>query len=122
MCMKTNKTTTKCPKRNGHFRLSFGHFRQTDTNFTEFRGEFTVATIHIDLERPTRTCGNAVLTIHQSPSFQSVRRARKSHSGSPFLASAILTSPFPERAKDPHRKRRWNGESGDRSQKSGVRN
>jgi hypothetical protein len=43
MCMKTNKTMTKCPKRNGRFRLSFGHFRQTDTNSAEFRGEFTVA-------------------------------------------------------------------------------
>jgi len=42
MCMKTNKTMTKCPKRNGRFRLSFGHFRQTDTNFAEIRGEFTM--------------------------------------------------------------------------------
>jgi hypothetical protein len=33
MCMKTNKTTTKCPKRNGHFRLA-------DTNFAEICGEF----------------------------------------------------------------------------------
>src|SRR5271166_5886625 len=42
MCMKTNKNMTKCPKSNGHFRLSFGHFRQTDTNFAEIRGEYTV--------------------------------------------------------------------------------
>jgi len=27
MCMKTNKPMTKCPKRFGHLRLSFGHFR-----------------------------------------------------------------------------------------------
>ena|SRR5271157_2543577 len=43
MCMKTNKTMTKCPKKIGHFCLSFGHFRRTDTNFAEIRGESTVA-------------------------------------------------------------------------------
>src|SRR5271165_3392065 len=42
MCMKTNKSKTKCPKRFGHLRLSFGHFRLTDTNFAEFRGEITL--------------------------------------------------------------------------------
>jgi hypothetical protein len=43
MYMKTNKSRTKCMKRNGHFRLSFGHFRQTDTNSAEIRGELRVA-------------------------------------------------------------------------------
>ena len=42
MCMKTNKSWTKCPKRFGHLRLSFGHFGITDTNFAEIRGEFTM--------------------------------------------------------------------------------
>src|SRR5208283_4697493 len=42
MCMKTNKIMTKCPKKVGHFCLSFGHFRLTDTNSAEFRREFTV--------------------------------------------------------------------------------
>src|SRR5208283_6169904 len=42
MCMKTNKTWTKCPKKVGHFRLSFGHSRLTDTNFAEIGGEFMV--------------------------------------------------------------------------------
>ena len=41
--MKTNKTMTKCPEKVGHFCLSFGHFRLTDTNFAEIRSEFTVA-------------------------------------------------------------------------------
>jgi hypothetical protein len=43
MCMKTNKTMTKCPEKSGYFCLSFGHFRLTNTNFAEIRGEFTVA-------------------------------------------------------------------------------
>ena len=43
MCMKTNKTMTKCPKKVGRFCLSFGHFRLTNTNFAEIRGESTVA-------------------------------------------------------------------------------
>jgi hypothetical protein len=43
MCMKTKETLTICPKTVGHFCLSFGHFRLTDTNFSEFRGEFMVA-------------------------------------------------------------------------------
>jgi hypothetical protein len=42
MCMKTNKSMTKCPDKIGHLRLRFGHFRLTDTNFAEIRGEFTV--------------------------------------------------------------------------------
>ena len=43
MYMKTNKIMTKCPKKVGHFCLSFGHFRLTDTNSAEIRGEFAVA-------------------------------------------------------------------------------
>jgi len=39
MYMKTNKTWTKCPEKVGHLRLSFGHFRLTDTNFAEIRGK-----------------------------------------------------------------------------------
>jgi hypothetical protein len=29
MCMKTNKSMTKCLEKVGHFCLSFGHFRLT---------------------------------------------------------------------------------------------
>jgi len=43
MYMKTNRIMTKCPEKNGYFRLSFGHFRQTDTNFAGIPGEFAVA-------------------------------------------------------------------------------
>jgi hypothetical protein len=41
--MKTKETLTKCPEKNWYFRLSFGHFRLTDTNLAEIRGESTVA-------------------------------------------------------------------------------
>ena len=51
MCMKTNKTRTKCPEKVGHLRLRFGHFRLTDMNFAEIRGEFTVS------RRKYRACG-----------------------------------------------------------------
>ena len=40
--MKTNKTKTICPDKIRHLCLRFGHFRLTDTNFAEIRGEFTV--------------------------------------------------------------------------------
>jgi ATP-dependent HslUV protease subunit HslV len=43
MYMKTKEVLTKCPKKVGHLLLTFGHFRQTDTNFAEIRGEFMVA-------------------------------------------------------------------------------
>jgi hypothetical protein len=36
MCMKTKGTQTICPKGFGHLRLSFGHFRLSDTNLQEF--------------------------------------------------------------------------------------
>jgi len=42
MCMKTNKTRTKCPEKIRHFCLSFGHFRLTDLNFAEIRGELSM--------------------------------------------------------------------------------
>ena len=58
MCMKTNKIMTKCPKINGHFRLSFGHFRLTDTNSAEIRGELTVADNNShENERPNHRSG-----------------------------------------------------------------
>ena len=41
MCMKTNKSMTKCLKRNGHFRLRFGHLRLTDTIFAGYSGLVT---------------------------------------------------------------------------------
>jgi hypothetical protein len=40
--VKTNKSMTKCPGKIGHLCIRFGHFRLTDTNFAEIRGEFTV--------------------------------------------------------------------------------
>jgi hypothetical protein len=43
MCMETNKSMTKWLEKVGHFCLSFGHFRLTNTNSAEFWGEFTVA-------------------------------------------------------------------------------
>ena len=53
MCMKTNKTRTKCPEQIGHSCLSFGHFRLTDTNLAEIRGEFTMKRRNIRGSRPT---------------------------------------------------------------------
>jgi hypothetical protein len=35
MCMKTNKSRTKCLEKVGHLCLRFGHLRRTDTNFAE---------------------------------------------------------------------------------------
>jgi len=43
ICMKTNKSMTKCPTQSGHLCLRFGHFCLTETNFAEIRGEFAVA-------------------------------------------------------------------------------
>jgi hypothetical protein len=42
ICMKTNKSMTKCLEKIGHLCLRFGHFRLTDANFAEIRREFTV--------------------------------------------------------------------------------
>src|SRR5208283_2556445 len=42
MCMKTKETQTICPKKVGHFCLSFGHFRLTDMSFAEIRGELSM--------------------------------------------------------------------------------
>jgi hypothetical protein len=49
--MKTNKYLTKCPEKIGHLCLRFGHFRLSETNFAEIRGEFTVK------RRKYRVCG-----------------------------------------------------------------
>jgi hypothetical protein len=38
MSMKTNNSLTKCPKKVGHFCITFGHFRRSDTNFAEKSG------------------------------------------------------------------------------------
>jgi len=51
ICMKINKSMTKCPETIGHLCIRFGHFRLTDTNFSGTRGEFTVK------RRQCRACG-----------------------------------------------------------------
>jgi hypothetical protein len=47
MYMKTKETLTICPKKVGHLLLSFGHFRQTDADFAEIRGELNVKRRHL---------------------------------------------------------------------------
>jgi hypothetical protein len=42
MCMKTNKTWTKCTKKVGHLSLTFGHLGQSDTDFAENRSFFVL--------------------------------------------------------------------------------
>jgi hypothetical protein len=38
ICMKTNKSMTKCPEKTGHLCLRFGHFRLTNASFAEIYG------------------------------------------------------------------------------------
>jgi hypothetical protein len=47
MYMKTKETQTICPKKVGHFCLSFGHFRLTNTSFTEIPGELSAKRRHL---------------------------------------------------------------------------
>ena len=71
MCMKTNKTRTKCPEKIRHFCLSFGHFRLTDTNFAEKCG-FVVTICQLNLESQRKSPSAQTKMTHRRQVYSNV--------------------------------------------------
>jgi hypothetical protein len=78
--MKTNKTMTKCLEKIRHLCLKVGHFRLTDTNFAEIRGEFTVAhqqSTVIQAPIPDAWPGQSSRKVREGEPGQKCRKSRR---------------------------------------------